>query len=649
MSSWDAAKFIEKTGLEPLESSEARSKISWWVNSRSEHAPLLWRTILGSSDSRSFHYGAERAIEEAFYTRWKLFKLPKIERQPVKVIPGTSAPGAAYVPPAVIPAAEEVRPKTWFEVKIVDEFGKPIDGLDVVFSQGSRQEKLATNGAGVVRWEDVEGPSFASVKVANLASLREALKPRYAKPGERKMPDGADVTKVMLGIDEPGKSLTSEFPGVLVVAKPLTRVRLVGMHFDTNKCFLREPAMRGIRKVVSVYKANPTGKLLIVGHTDTTGDDAYNLDLSLERAEAVKAYLADDVAAWEAWFGEGKPGQKRWGTSEIKHMIQALPCEQTVKGFQQWSNDTRGTALVVDGAAGPKTRTALIEAYMALDGTTLPKSIEVAVHGCGEFFPVANAGDQFGKDGVSADEDRRVELFCFDDDIQPPVPGKKAKKGEVEYQQWNKQVTTELDVSVAAGDGEFVLTVVDEEEKPLAGRKVRVVQNGETLFEGQLDGLGQAKITGNDPTQPCDVFVEGLAAMTLSGGPPDDVSDAESMDDAEGLEDGGGDAEAFAPGGGVLAAGPKPASDPDIDPDDDDVCGAAVPVEPFIGSAMPYEVQKGDRMETIAAPYGLTGKELGEFRGDLPSNKKNVERLASGDINLIKPGEIILVPAPEED
>lgn len=647
LDAWDADGFADETGLVPLDPATARFRVIGWMRTHAEIRRALVQAVLRPAPHAAYRSEAdEAAIERQFIFGWKVFELPRLERKPVKIAgaAGGATDAKASPPP---PSSSDQTTKTWFEVRVVDEFGDALDGLEVVFSQTSRQETLETDGDGVVRWKDVEGPSFASVKVANVATLREMLKPRYAKGGERKTPDGSDVSKVLLGLDDPGKALTAESPGVLVIAKPLSRVRLTGMHFDTNKCFLRESAMHGIRKVASVYKANPAGKLLIVGHTDTSGDEGYNLDLSLERAQAVKAYLSDDVAAWEAWYGDGKPGQKRWGGAETMHMIGALPCEKSVKGFQQWSNENRGTDLAVDGAAGPKTRRALIEAYMALDGTSLPKGIGVEVHGCGEFFPVTNAADSFGTDGVSSEADRRVELFCFDDDIQPPVPGPKATRGEPEYIEWNKQVTTELDVSSEGGDGAFVLTVVDEEGTPLAGGKVRVTQNDETLFEGTLDSLGQVKITGNDPTVPCDVFVDGLGAFTLSGGPADeDASDAVAVDEPAPEE--GGTSEAFVPTGGVLAA-PKTASDPDVDPDDDDACGSDVPVEPFIGAAEEYTVKAGDRMETIAAKYGLTGKELGEFRGEQASDKKNVERLASGDINLIKPGEKIMVPAPEED
>jgi outer membrane protein OmpA-like peptidoglycan-associated protein len=360
--------------------------------------------------------------------------------QPIRYIPGYKRKKPKAEAPVLGP--EDAPTKTWFEVKLVDEFGDPIDGVEVVFTQGSAKEKVKTNGNGVARWKDVAGSSFASVRVADVQALRDVLRPRWGKGKPRNAPEGPGITKALLGPEAPALSLTGEKPGILVIAKPLTRVRLVGMHFDTNKCFLRESAMKGLRQVVGVYKANPTGKLLIVGHTDTTAEDAYNLELSVERAKAVRAYLQDDIAAWEAWFAESKPPKKRWGDLEVQAMIAALPCAKSVKAFQAWSNETRGTNLKVDGIAGPKTRKALIEAYMALDGTTLPKSIGAEVHGLGEWFPAKKTGDN-----VTAEVNRRVEIFCFDDEIDPPVPGEKGTRGEPEYPQWEAQVTTDVDVT----------------------------------------------------------------------------------------------------------------------------------------------------------------------------------------------------------
>ena len=109
------------------------------------------------------------------------------------------------------------------------------------------------------------------------------------------------------------------------------------------------------------------------------------------------------------------------------------------------------------GVAGAKTRKALIEAYMALEGTTLPKGIGTAIHGCGEFFPEDKTGD-----GVEDPENRRVEIFCFDDEIVPPVPGRKARKGELEYELWKHQVTRDVDVGTEV-PGELGVHVFDDD------------------------------------------------------------------------------------------------------------------------------------------------------------------------------------------
>ncbi len=55
--------------------------------------------------------------------------------------------------------------------------------------------------------------------------------------------------------------------------------------------------IRGIRRL---YDEHPRASLLAVGHADTAGEAAYNAALSLVRADAVAAFLTDDVAGWEA-------------------------------------------------------------------------------------------------------------------------------------------------------------------------------------------------------------------------------------------------------------------------------------------------------------------------------------------------------------
>jgi outer membrane protein OmpA-like peptidoglycan-associated protein len=53
----------------------------------------------------------------------------------------------------------------------------------------------------------------------------------------------------------------------------------------------------GVREAISLsefLKANDVGAITIIGHTDDVGDENYNLDLSLRRAESLAAFLVSD-------------------------------------------------------------------------------------------------------------------------------------------------------------------------------------------------------------------------------------------------------------------------------------------------------------------------------------------------------------------
>lgn len=67
-----------------------------------------------------------------------------------------------------------------------------------------------------------------------------------------------------------------------------------GILFDVNAATIK-PESNGVLKQISeVLKTNEGIKVKIIGHTDSDGTDAANLDLSKKRAESVKAALVKD-------------------------------------------------------------------------------------------------------------------------------------------------------------------------------------------------------------------------------------------------------------------------------------------------------------------------------------------------------------------
>ena len=63
------------------------------------------------------------------------------------------------------------------------------------------------------------------------------------------------------------------------------------IHFDFNKADIKPSGYPILDNVVQVMKKNKDLSIIIDGHTDNIGTEAYNLKLSKRRAESAKAYL----------------------------------------------------------------------------------------------------------------------------------------------------------------------------------------------------------------------------------------------------------------------------------------------------------------------------------------------------------------------
>jgi OOP family OmpA-OmpF porin len=60
-----------------------------------------------------------------------------------------------------------------------------------------------------------------------------------------------------------------------------------GIHFDFNKAQVKPESEQTLEEIAKLLKQNPKLNLYVVGHTDSVGKIAYNMELSRTRAEAV--------------------------------------------------------------------------------------------------------------------------------------------------------------------------------------------------------------------------------------------------------------------------------------------------------------------------------------------------------------------------
>ncbi len=72
------------------------------------------------------------------------------------------------------------------------------------------------------------------------------------------------------------------------------KVVLKNIFFDTNKFDLKPESKTELEKMIDFLTENPKVSIELSGYTDNVGDDAYNLDLSKNRAKAVFNYLVNN-------------------------------------------------------------------------------------------------------------------------------------------------------------------------------------------------------------------------------------------------------------------------------------------------------------------------------------------------------------------
>ena len=95
-------------------------------------------------------------------------------------------------------------------------------------------------------------------------------------------------------MDKQAAELKQNIPGAVVerVGEGIQVTFDSGLLFDFDSDVVRTEARTNLRNLAASLDKYPGSDLLIAGHTDSVGTDAYNLALSQRRSEAAVAYLS---------------------------------------------------------------------------------------------------------------------------------------------------------------------------------------------------------------------------------------------------------------------------------------------------------------------------------------------------------------------
>lgn len=448
--------------------------------------------------------------------------------------------------------------ETWFQLRLMDEVGEAIDGVELVATVDRKHQDLISDNGGKIRIENVSD-RFAIISINNEEQLYEILESRWEVERQGDIPSEHILSTLAMPTEVGALTLKNEIEHTVVLTPPhgqlfvelkdktgqvlhknreysitgpqsfsgttdeygrlnhqgvipgnytlnlnleffeqsseaqsdsyemplivldpaisepqyrligavphLIKASIGGMPFDTNKSFLLPGAVKVFKTIRELCALNNPSQLLLVGHTDTSGEPDVNDALSLERADNTKAYIEDNVDVWLAMYDSSLPIHQRWGSREDRLMLHAMPDVKRryfSEDIVRWFQGTRG--LKIDGIAGPQTRSQLIEEYMALDGVKLEDisglNIVLSTHGCGENFPQNPLGDESGDSSTENQGDRRVELFFFDNEfgIQPQP----TKSNGNEYLTWRERASENHDYIVESVSRKAVILEIQD-------------------------------------------------------------------------------------------------------------------------------------------------------------------------------------------
>ena len=422
---------------------------------------------------------------------------------------------------------------SWVEVRVVDDNEKPISAKKarLHLTDGRVVEQLLGADA-LVGAEEI--PAGVCKFVLPVQDRADWVDPSAPAPTEdpKDLPEGHWIVRKK--IKPPGPEVpnlrTGETHTVVVGRKIAEQLEIDDALFRLMSAVLlpeaqnpdaaptepdgtRPTAMDLLAASLRFAQLHPDRKILITGHTDTSGGDAYNQELSKYRAGVVYAVLANEKDVSRQEFGrlchgphlQGKEKKQQvlyddrvqvlnwvaatfgWGCStdgEYWSYLKAVEAFQSTYNTEGNNRDPK-EQLSVDGDFGPATWRGVFDCYQVHLAETLETTMvkleqlqgEVRGRflkpfmGCGENKPKEMAG----MDNYRSQTNRRVEVLFFEQgDHEPEVPclGGECEAAGCELYERAWYLRKRLRVDSSTAETKYRIHLHDHLSNPMDGRSV---------------------------------------------------------------------------------------------------------------------------------------------------------------------------------
>lgn len=162
-----------------------------------------------------------------------------------------------------------------------------------------------------IRYENLKNGVDEGIALATQDNGYKLVLPKGESYGFRAVAEGYYAVSQNIDLSELDEFEEKSVNLYLVPIERGISIRLNNIFFEFDKATLQPESYPELNRLVNVMKENEALNIAIAGHTDSKGSDLYNLELSDERAKAVRQYLIDQgiemVRISAQGFGETQP------------------------------------------------------------------------------------------------------------------------------------------------------------------------------------------------------------------------------------------------------------------------------------------------------------------------------------------------------